>query len=265
MPSESRPTTGSGSGSAGRFGERLSQLGQLLGFDQVRSAQRDDFGLVGKAGAISVELVADDALRCRPDRRRWHRPGGAAPGMRSTWPRKRSPMPAPSAAPSISPGMSASTNSRPLWRTTPSCGRSVVNGIVADLGLGVGDGVDEGRLAGIGQADQADVGQQLQPQPDPHFLARPAGAVLARRAVGRGLVAGIAAAAVAALEEDDALADLGEVGEQRPLLVVGQDLGADRDLDDQVLAAGAGPVGARRRPCRAAPGNAGCSESRSAY
>ena len=30
------------------------------------------------------------------------------------------PSPAPSAAPSISPGMSASTNSRLLWRTTPS-------------------------------------------------------------------------------------------------------------------------------------------------
>ena len=27
--------------------------------------------------------------------------------------------------------------------------------IIADLGLGVGDGVEEGRLAGIGQADQA--------------------------------------------------------------------------------------------------------------
>src|SRR4029079_14543709 len=40
--------------------------------------------------------------------------------VRSTWPRKLSPMPAPSAAPSIRPGMSARTNSRPLWRTTPS-------------------------------------------------------------------------------------------------------------------------------------------------
>ena len=86
-------------------------------------------------------------------------------------------------------------------------------GIIADLGLGVGDRVEKGRLAGIGQADQAGIGDQLEPQPDPQFLARPAGAVLARGAVGRGLVAGIAAAAVAALEQDYALADLGEVGE----------------------------------------------------
>ena len=45
--------------------------------------------------------------------------------------------------------------------------------IVADLGAGVGDGVEEGRLAGVGKADEADVGEQLEPQPDPHFLAGP--------------------------------------------------------------------------------------------
>ena len=33
-----------------------------------------------------------------------------------------------SAAPAMRPGMSASTNSRPRWRTTPSCGVSVVKG-----------------------------------------------------------------------------------------------------------------------------------------
>ena len=55
--------------------------------------------------------------------------------------------------------------------------------IVADLGGGVGDRVEEGRLAGVGQADQADVGEQLQAQPDPHLLARPAGC---RAGAGRG-------------------------------------------------------------------------------
>ncbi len=45
------------------------------------------------------------------------------------------------------------------------------------------------------------------------------------------------------LQEDDALADLGEVGEDM-LLVVVQDLRADRDLDDEVVAARAGPVAA---------------------
>jgi hypothetical protein len=35
--------------------------------------------------------------------------------------------------------------------------------IGADLGAGIGDGVEEGRLAGIGKADEPDVGEQLQP------------------------------------------------------------------------------------------------------
>jgi hypothetical protein len=42
--------------------------------------------------------------------------------------------------------------------------------IVGDLRLGGGDGGEEGRLAGIGQADQTGVGDQLQPQPDRLFL-----------------------------------------------------------------------------------------------
>ena len=85
-------------------------------------------------------------------------------------------------------------------------------GIIADLGLRVADRVDEGRFARIGQADKAHVGQQLQPQPHPHLLARNARLVLARGAVGRGLVAGVAAPAHSAFKEHDALADLGEVG-----------------------------------------------------
>ena len=174
-------------------------------------------------------------------------------------------MPAPSAAPSIRPGMSATHELAALVADDAELGTERGEGIVADLGLGVGDGVDEGRLAGIGQADQADVGEQLEPQPDPHFLARPAGAVLARGAVGRGLVAGIAAAAVAAFQEDDALALFGKVGEQGPLLVVGEDLGSDRDLDRPGPCRRRRSGWSRRRPCRAAPGNAGCSESRSAY
>src|SRR4029079_18098612 len=46
----------------------------------------------------------------------------------------------------------------------------------------------------------------------------------------------------AALEQDDALALPGEIGEQSAVLGVGGDLGSDRDLDDEVAAAGAGPV-----------------------
>ena len=65
--------------------------------------------------------------------------------------------------------------------------------------------------------------------------------MLARRAVGGGLVAGIAAPAVAAAHECLALADAREV-EQHVLAILGQDLRPDGHLDDQILAARAGAV-----------------------
>src|SRR3546814_1547880 len=65
------------------------------------------------------------------------------------------------------------------------------------------------------------------------LLARPAGAVLARGAVGRAFVAGVAAPAVAAAQKDEPFALFRQVGEQAAILVVGEDLGPDRHLDDQ--------------------------------
>ena len=115
-------------------------------------------------------------------------------------------MPTPSCAPSISPGMSAMTNSRPSMRATPRLGCSVVNGIVGDLRLGRGDGSKKRRLAGIGQADQAGIGDQLQPQPDGQLLARQAGIGAARRLVGRSLEMLIAETAIAARGQPKALA-----------------------------------------------------------
>ncbi len=117
--------------------------------------------------------------------------------------------------------------------------------IFADLGNRVGGAIEEGRLAGVGQPDQPAIGHQLKSEPDVALLARPSGAMLARGAIGRGLVAGVAAPAVAALEEVNALPFVGEIGEQAALLVIGENLGADRDLDDKVLAPGAGHVAAR--------------------
>ena len=121
-------------------------------------------------------------------------------------------------------------------------------GISSDLGLCVRDGIDERRFARIGQPDQSDIGKQLKPQPDPFFLARPAHAVLARRAVGCGLVACIAAPAIAAAQEHALLTLFGEVREDM-LLVLAQHLGADGHVDDQILPARAGHV----RACTAFP------------
>ena len=58
-------------------------------------------------------------------------------------------------------------------------------GIVGDLRLGGRDAREESRFAGIRQADDADIGDQLQPQPDPFLLALEARIGAARRLVGR--------------------------------------------------------------------------------
>jgi hypothetical protein len=71
-------------------------------------------------------------------------------------------------------------------------------GVIGDLRPGAGDGGEEGRLAGIGQADQAGVGNQLEPEPDGFFLAFKAGIGVARSLIGRGLEMGIAETAIAA-------------------------------------------------------------------
>ena len=57
-------------------------------------------------------------------------------------------------------------------------------GILGDLGLGRGNRCQEGRLSGVGQADQAGVGDQLQAQPDPALGAFLAGIGAARGAGG---------------------------------------------------------------------------------
>jgi hypothetical protein len=67
-------------------------------------------------------------------------------------------------------------------------------------------------LPALGRPTRPGIGKQFQPQPDPYFLAgQPVPCWRGARLVD-GLVAGIAAAAVAAAQEDDLLAFLGEIG-----------------------------------------------------
>ena len=65
--------------------------------------------------------------------------------------------------------------------------------------------------------------------------------MLARRAVGRGGIARVAAPAHPAFEQNHALAHFGKVREKLLALFV-EDLGADRDFDHQVRGAGARAV-----------------------
>src|SRR5690606_17411043 len=98
------------------------------------------------------------------------------------------------------------------------------------------DGADEGALAGIGETQQADVGQQLQLQLQAALLPGLARRGLARRAVDRALEVHVAQAALAAAGHQQAVAVAGQVADDLVGLDIG-DHGADRHDDDQLVAA----------------------------
>ena len=90
------------------------------------------------------------------------------------------------------------------------------------------------RLAGVGQPHEADVGEQLELQVEPLFVAGQALFGKTRHPPGGGDEADVAAAAFGAAGHDHALALDGEVGQQAPVGVA--HLGADRHLDQGRLA-----------------------------
>ena len=77
----------------------------------------------------------------------------------------------------------------------------------------MGDRPDQGRLAGIGQPEQAYIGDHLHFQLEQPFLTRQAGPELAWRPVGAGLEAGVAPAALAAAGDQQFVTDLGQVAQ----------------------------------------------------
>jgi hypothetical protein len=115
--------------------------------------------------------------------------------------------------------------------------------IIGDLRPCAGDRGQERRLAGIGQADETGIGDQLQAQPDGLFLALETRIGPIGRLVRRGLEMRVAEAAIAALGNAEALA-LGRQVDDQGLVVFFEDLGADRNLQRHVFAIGAGPVAA---------------------
>ena len=124
--------------------------------------------------------------------------------------------------------------------------------VVGDLGRGRGDRGEDRRLAGIGQPDETDVGDEPQLQADPRL-----GAGLALLGVLGGLVGGrlevrVAEPAAAAARDHRRLADGDEVRQQLPGLVE-VDRGPGRDVEGQVVAgpavtSGAGPPAAGGGP-----------------
>src|SRR5215831_1018572 len=113
-------------------------------------------------------------------------------------------------------------------------------GVIRDLRLGGAHARQKRRLAGVGQAHKAGIRDQLEAQPDGALLAGKARIGTTRRAVGGRFEMGIAEAAIAALGEHGAVADPGEIGEERFVVFV-ENLGALRYLEHD---AGAGRAGA---------------------
>jgi len=118
--------------------------------------------------------------------------------------------------------------------------------IVGDFGTGRGNAGDQRRLAGVWKTHQADVGQQLQLQPQVLDLTRLARLHLARGAIGRRREMRVAEPAAAAARDQHALILLGEIGElsKRGVRVVAllEDQRPDRHGQLEIRAGAAGAV-----------------------
>ncbi len=107
--------------------------------------------------------------------------------------------------------------------------------VVGNLRARVGDRRDQRRLAGVGHAQQTDIGQHAQLELDLEALTRPTRRGLARRAVGAGLEVQVAKAAIAALGQHHLLARHQQLGQLLAGFGVADD-GADRHAQHNVVA-----------------------------
>ena len=157
--------------------------------------------------------------------------------QRSMWRRKSWPRPRPSAAPSIRPGHVGDHEGRLAGGDHAEVGDEGGERVVGDLGPRPRDRGDQRRLAGAREADQADVGHDLELEAYDELVAgltqqrEPGGLALGG---GEG---GVAEAAAAAGGDDQGGPVADEVGQRRAVL--GLDERAVGDGQDQVLAVAA--------------------------
>jgi len=118
--------------------------------------------------------------------------------------------------------------------------------VVGDFGARGGDAGDERGLAGVGIADEADVGEQLQFQTIAALLAGAAQLMLARSLMRAGGEMLIAPAAAAALGDDDLLVGLTKVVDELAGFGV-EERGADGTW--RVISRPSRPVQFEPRPC----------------
>ena len=179
---------------------------------------------------------------------------------RNSW-----PSPTPSLAPSISPGTSATTSCRPSERLHgPEHRREGRERVLGDLRPRVRDPRQERRLAGVREADERGVGEELQAELDLPLVAGPADLGEARRLPGRAGEVLVAAPAAAALRDDDSRARTDEVGHE--LVALEAPASRRERRAPRRLRARRSSRGRRRlrRDPRAASGSAGSPRGRAA-
>jgi hypothetical protein len=113
--------------------------------------------------------------------------------------------------------------------------------VIGYLGLGVGEPTQERRFAGIGQTDQAGVGDHLQLEDDPAFFAGSPWLGFSWGAVGGRGEGPISSAALAAHCHSNFLIRRGQITEHVASITV-QDQSAGRNTDNNVTAAPASAI-----------------------
>ena len=107
------------------FLQLLRDIGHNFLIEQIAFVQRHDLRLILQPAAICFQLFAHNMPRLNRIVA-----GGVDQVDQDAAPFDMAQEPVANArafgAPAIRPGISATTNSRPLWLTTPNCGRSVV-------------------------------------------------------------------------------------------------------------------------------------------
>ena len=114
--------------------------------------------------------------------------------------------------------------------------------VVGDLRPRVRNRGDERRLAGVGHAEQPDVGQHFEFEQQLLLLAGPARSLLPRRSVRAGLEVQVAEPAVAALDDQHLLVGHQQFGDHLIRLEVGED-GPDGHAQRDVFGGGAVLIG----------------------
>ena len=183
-------------------GERLARLGD------IELGERDDLRARGELGRVAAQLVVDHVVvvqRIAPGLGR-HSTRWSRTRVRSTWRKKRWPRPCAFAGAFDEAGNVGEHEVAPArQRHDAEVGHERRERIVGDLGTRARHGGDEGRLADVGIAEQAGVGEQLELEAQTCVLRPACPARRFGRLIGRGREVDVAAAAFAALRGDEAL------------------------------------------------------------